>query len=148
MKKNEIIELNGVEYTLELNRDSFLKIDQYSNIKKSMQIVKEDLYEYIDEISEEENPFADEIDAVEIENKLNQKVAVMEKTITRAFWIWLYPNHRLNINQIKEILQPYFDEEDKFEFISEKYSEYMSKSVEIRNNYVEEQKNLKALTNK
>lgn len=148
MKKNEIIELNGVEYTLELNRDSFLKIDQYSNIKKSMQIVREDLYEYIDEISEEENPFADEIDAVEIENKLNQKIAVMEKTITRAFWIWLYPNHRLNINQIKEILQPYFEEEDKFEFISEKYSEFLSKSVEIRNNYVEEQKNLKALTNK
>ena len=28
MKKNEIIELNGVEYTLELNRDSFVQIDK------------------------------------------------------------------------------------------------------------------------
>ena len=35
MKKEEIIELNGIEYTLQLNRDSFLKIDQYCDIAKS-----------------------------------------------------------------------------------------------------------------
>ena len=34
MKRNEIIELNGVEYTLELNRDSFLQIDKICNIKR------------------------------------------------------------------------------------------------------------------
>ena len=32
MKKNEIIELNGVEYTVELNRESFLQIDKICNI--------------------------------------------------------------------------------------------------------------------
>ena len=40
MKKNEIIELNGVEYTLELNRDSFLQIDKICDIKKSIEILK------------------------------------------------------------------------------------------------------------
>ena len=34
MKRNEIIELNGVEYTLELNRDSFIQIDKICNVKK------------------------------------------------------------------------------------------------------------------
>lgn len=148
MKKNEIIELNGVEYTLELNRDSFLKIDQYSNIKKSMQIVREDLYEYIDEISEEENPFAESFETEEFEKIIDEKVNTLYKIIERAFWIWLYPNHKLNINQVKEILKPYFEEEKKFEFIAKKYNDYLMECIEIRNNYVEEQKNLKALANK
>jgi len=39
MKKNEIIELNGKEYTLELNRDSFLQIDKICNVKNSMEII-------------------------------------------------------------------------------------------------------------
>ena len=44
MKKNEIIELNGVEYTLELKRDRFLQIDQLCNIQKSMDIIQRGLY--------------------------------------------------------------------------------------------------------
>ena len=67
MKRNEIILLNDVEYTLELNRDSFLKIDQYSNIKKSMETVKKDLYEYQDEIDDNTDPFAEEIKDEDIE---------------------------------------------------------------------------------
>ena len=47
MKKNEIIELNGVEYTLELNRDIFLKIDKLCNIQKSMNIIYIGLYDYM-----------------------------------------------------------------------------------------------------
>ena len=52
MKKNEIIELNGVEYTLELNRDSFLQIDKICNVQKSMEIIQKGLYEYVDEIDD------------------------------------------------------------------------------------------------
>ena len=59
MKKNEIIELNGVEYTVELNRESFIQIDKLCNIQKSMKILNRGLYEYIDEeeISDDYNPF-------------------------------------------------------------------------------------------
>lgn len=148
MKRNEIIELNGVEYTLELNRDSFLKIDQYSNIRKSMNIVRKDLYEHIDEIDENTDPFAEVISDEDIEKALNEKMETLHKILERAFWIWLYPNHKLNINQVKEILLPYFEDERKLEFISEKYGEYLQACVEIKNEYLEQQKNLKALANK
>lgn len=148
MKKNEILELNGVEYTLELNRDSFLKIDQYSNLAESMQVVKKDAYEYIDEVNDETDPFAEELSDDLIAKTIDNKINTLHKIIERAFWIWLYPNHKLPISKIQEILKPYFDEDDKFEFICEKYSEYMQKCVEVRNVYLQEQKNLKALANK
>jgi hypothetical protein len=148
MKKNEIIELNDFEYTLELNRDSFLKIDQYSNVKKSMETIQKDLYEYIDEIDDNTDPFAEEIDYDKLEEDANNKLNTLYKILERAFWIWLYPEHKLNITQVKEILKPYFDDEEKFQWLCEKYGEYMQKCVEIRNEYNENQKNLKAQANK
>lgn len=148
MKKNEIIELNGKEYTLELNRDSFLKIDQYSNIQKSIEKIQSEAYSHIDEIDDNTDPFAIELNDEIIEESINEKLQTLYKIIERAFWIWLYPNHKLNISQIKELLQPYYDDEEKFQFISEKYGEYLQKCIEIRNDYLEERKNLKAQANK
>lgn len=148
MKKNEIITLNDIEYTLELNRDSFLKIDQYSNIQSSMEKIQEDLYDYVEEIADDTDPFANSIDEDKIEEITNEKLNTLHKIIERAFWIWLYPNHKLNISQVKEILEPYYDDNDKFEYISQKYGELLQKCVEIRNEYLEERKNLQALANK
>ena len=148
MKKNEIIELNDFEYTLELNRDSFLKIDQYSNVKKSMETIQKDLYEYIDEIDDNTDPFAEEIDYDKLEEEANNKINNLHRILERAFWIWLYPEHKLNITEVKEILKPYFDDDDKFQFLCDKYGEYMQKCVEIRNEYNENQKNLKAQASK
>ena len=148
MKKNEIIELNGFEYTLELNRDSFLKIDQYSNVKKSMEVIQKDLYEYIDEIDDNTDPFANEIDYDKLEEEANNKLNTLHKIMERAYWIWLYPEHKLSITEVKQILNPYFEDDDKFEWLCEKYGEFMQKCVEIRNEYNENQKNLKAQANK
>ena len=50
MKRTEIIELNGVEYTLELNRDSFIQIDKICNVQKSMEIIQKNLYDYVEDI--------------------------------------------------------------------------------------------------
>lgn len=148
MKKNEIIELNGIEYTLELNRDTFLKIDQYSNIQKSMAIIQKNVYDYVEDINDNTDPFAEKLDDETIENVMKEKLDTLHKIIERAFWLWLYPNHKLNITQIREILKPYFDDDKKFEWISEKYGEYLQKCIGIRNEYVEQQKNLKAQANK
>lgn len=148
MKKNEIIELNGFEYTLELNRDSFLKIDQYSNVKKSMEVIQKDLYEYIDEIDDNTDPFANEIDYDKLEEEANNKLNTLHKIMERAYWIWLYPEHKLSITEVKQILNPYFEDDSKFEWLCEKYGEFMQKCVEIRNEYNENQKNLKAQANK
>ena len=148
MKKNEIIELNGKEYTLELNRDSFLQIDKICNIQKSMEIVQRGLYEYVDEIDDNYNPFENPIDENEIQKEVELKEEILHKIIERAFFIWLYPNHKLTITEVKDILKPYFEDEEKANFIGEKYGEFIQKCVEIRETYNEEQKNLKALANK
>ena len=150
MKKNEIIELNGVEYTLELNRDSFLQIDQLCNIQKSMEIIQRGLYKYLDD-----EELSDDFDVNSLsvdENALKQEVELKEKTlykiIERAFLIWLNPNHHLKPSEVKEILKPYFEDEEKAEWIGKKYGQYLQECIEIRENYNEEQKNLKAQANK
>lgn len=148
MKRNEIIELNGVEYTLEINRESSVKIEQYTNFAKSMEQVRKPVINYIDEISDDENPFATEIDFDKMQEEAETKLNTLHKIIERAFWVWLYPNHKLNIKEVKKIIEPYYETDEKMEFISKKYSEYLKLSTEITDKYVNEQKNLKALASK
>ena len=150
MKKNEIIELNGVEYTLELNRESFLQIDQLCNIQKSMDIIQRGLYEYKDdeELSDDFDINSLSVDDENIQKEIELKEKTINKNIERAFLIWLNPNHHLKPSEIKEILKPYFEDDEKAKWLFEKYGEYLQKSIEIRESYNEEQKNLKALADK
>lgn len=150
MKKNEIIELNGVEYTLELNRDSFLQIDQLCNIEKSMDIIQRGLYKYMDD--EELNDDFD-INSLSINDEaLKEEIELKEKTLhkifERAFLVWLTPNHHLKPSEVKEILKPYFEDEKKAKWLGEQYGKYIQECIEVRENYNEQQKNLKALANK
>ena len=148
MKRNEIIELNGVEYTLELNRESFLQIDKICNVQKSMEIIQRGLYDYVEEIDDNYNPFEDITTDEDIEKEVKLKEDTLYKIVERSFFIWLYPNHKLPISQVKEIVKPYLEDEDKALWIGEKLGEYLQKCVEIRQEYNEERKNLKALANK
>lgn len=148
MKKNEIIELNGVEYTLELNRDSFLQIDKICNVQKSMEIIQRGLYEYNEDIDDDYNPLEDSINEEDIEKEISLKEETLHKIVERAFFIWLYPNHKLKISEVKEILKPYLEDEEKAQFIGEKMAQYLQECVAIREEYNEERKNLKALANK
>lgn len=148
MKKNEIIELNGVEYTLELNRESIVRIEQYTNYKKVYQQISKPIIEYKEEISEDENPFENELKLDEMQEQADNKLNMLQDLFCKAFWIWLYPNHKLNINKVQEILQPYFENDESWEYISFMYSKYMQLSTEINEKYMQQQKNLKALANK
>lgn len=148
MKRNEIIELNGVEYTLELNRESFLQIDKICNVQKSIEIIQRGLYDYVEEIDDNYNPFENMVSDEEIENEIKLKEETLNKLAERSFFIWLYPNHKLPISQVKEILKPYLEDDKKAEWLGEKLGEYLQKCVEIRQEYVKEQKNLKAQINK
>ena len=148
MKRNEIIELNGVEYTLELNRESFLQIDKICNVQKSMEIIQRGLYDYVEEIDDNYNPFEDITTDEDIEKEVKLKEDTLYKIVERSFFIWLYPNHKLPISQVKEILKPYLEDEKKAEWLGEKLGEYLQKCIEIRQEYVKEQKNLKAQINK
>ena len=148
MKRNEIIELNGVEYTLELNRESFLQIDKICNVQKSMEIIQRGLYDYVEEIDDNYNPFEDITTDEDIETEVKLKEDTLYKIVERSFFIWLYPNHKLPISKVKEILKPYLEDDKKAEWLGEKLGEYLQKCVEIRQEYVKEQKNLKAQINK
>ena len=149
MKKEEILELDGIEYTLQFNRDSFLKIDQYVNIEKTTLFIETNPYNYIDEVNDDTDPFGDENTSIDKIMAINEeKERALQKMITRAFWIWLYPNNKLPLSKVQEILQPYFDDTEKFEFLAKKYNEYLNKCIEMKDSYLDELKNLKAQTNK
>ena len=148
MKKNELIELNGVEYTLELNRDSFLQIDKICNIQKSMEIIQQGLYDYVDDIDDNYNPFENMPSDDDLDKEVQKKDDTLRKIIERSFFIWLYPNHKLTITQVRELLAPYLDDEKKAEWIGEKLGQYLQECVEIREEYNEERKNLKAQASK
>lgn len=148
MKKNEIIELNGVEYTLELNRDSFLQIDKICNVQKSFQILNRGLYEYTEEIDDDYNPLENSIDDEDIQKEIDLKDETLKRLAERAFFIWLYPNHKLKISEVKELIRPYLEDEEKAEFLGQKLGQYLNECVEIVENYSKERKNLKALANK
>lgn len=148
MKRNEIIELNGVEYTLELNRESVVRIEKYTNLQKTYKEISKPIFEYKEEIEENENPFEEEIKLDEMQEEADKKLALLKDLYAKAFWIWMYPNHKLNINEVKKILEPYFEDDAKIEALSELYGKFMQLSTEISQKYIEEQKNLKAQANK
>ena len=150
MKRKEIIELNGTEYTLELNRDSFVQIDRACNYRKSMQIIYRDMYDYYDnaEFDDNFNPELLKISDEEIEKDIELRNETLKKLVERAFFIWLYPNHKLNISQIREILKPYLEDEEKSKWLMTETGKYLQESVEIRQAYTDERKNLKAQINK
>lgn len=148
MKRNELITLNGVEYTLELNRDSFVQIDKICNIDKTMEIIHRNLYDYVEDIDDNYNPLENMITDEDLEKEIEIKNQNLHKIIERAFFIWLYPNHQLKISEVKEILTPYFEDDDKFTEIGEKFGELLQNSVSIREEYNQERKNLKAQINK
>lgn len=149
MKLNEIIELNGKEYTVELNRESIVRIEQYVNLKKAAITLMQKPYEDKSEkaIDKDENPFADEINEDEYEELSESQEQVAIKMYTKAFWIWLFPVEKLNYDEVYEILKPYFEDEQKSSYLSNKYQEFMKKSIDLREKYKNERKNLKALAN-
>lgn len=150
MKKEEIIKLNDKEYTLQFNRESFLKIDMLCNVSKSMQIIHKPLYKFYDneELTDDFDFSKLEISDEQIEKEIELKTNTLKKLGERAFLVWLKPNHNLNISDVKEILKPYWEDEEKSAFIGSKIGEFLRKCVEIRDEYNEERKNLKAQTNK
>lgn len=148
MKRNEIILLNGEEYTLELNRDSFLKLDQYTNFQKSNETINKNLYEYVDEIEDNEDPFANTITDEELDKAIEEKENTLKRMVVRAFWIWLYPNHKLKLSEVERLLKDKFEDSEKYEELVNLYSRLLKDCVEIKENYENERKNLKAQTNK
>lgn len=148
MKKNEIIELNGVEYTLELNRDSFVQIDKICNIDKSFEIIYRKLYDYIEDIDDNYNPLENAITDEELQKEIELKDETLSKLVSRCLFIWLYPNYKLPISKVQEMVKPYLEDEEKAQMIGNKIGQCLKECIDIREEYNQEQKNLKALASK
>lgn len=146
MKLNEVIELNGKEYTVELNRESAVKIEQYVNMAEVLQKVNQPLYsdKSNKEILDNEDPFADTISEEELLKLSEEKDNALIKAYSRAFWIWLYPTEKLSLKEVEELILPYMQDDVKAVYINNKYEEFTKKSIELRENYLKEIKNLKA----
>lgn len=148
MKKNEIIELNGVEYTLELNRDSFVQIDKICNIDKSFEIIYRGLYDYVEDIDDNYNPLENAITDEDLQKEIELKNETLSKLVSRCLFIWLYPNYKLPISKVQEMVKPYLEDEEKAQVIGNKIGQYLRECIDIREEYNQERKNLKALASK
>lgn len=148
MKRTEVITLGGNEYTLELNRDSFIQIDKICDIQKSLEIIQRGLYNYIDEIDDNYNPLEDIPNRESMEKEVALKESTLKKIVERAFFIWLYPNHKMPISEVKKLIDPYFESEDKATEIGTMLGNYLQECVSMTQDYNEQQKNLKAQANK
>ena len=148
MKRTEVVTLGGKEYTLELNRDSFVQIDKICNIHDSLEIIQRGLYNYVDDIDDNYNPLEDIPTKEKMEEEVKMKYDVLKKLVERAFFIWLYPNHKLPISEVQKIIDPYFDSEKKSDEIGKLLNKYLTECISMVQDYNEQEKNLKAQANK
>lgn len=130
--------IDGTEYTLSLNRKGVEAVEKYTKIsekKKEIEDIQKKV-QYVDEIKIDENPFEDIDDS--LENKMNDNLEMLK----RILWIMLWDNHKLNIEQTRELLVKII-EEGKMEELNSN----ISKLVEGVNKQLagEGLKNMKAL---
>lgn len=150
MIKEEIIELNGKEYTVTLNRETFVKISQVVDIDECINLLNNgmSLFEHIDNPNDDYDPYAESIDFDAIDGKSEEYAKKMENFFVYGFHILLYPNHHLKISEVKALLDDYLDDEDKAVKLGKKYGELLGKCIAMKMEYDEERKNLKAQINK
>ena len=132
MKRTKEIKLNGKDYTLELNRESFVQIDKICNIKKLMAKISANPYEYIDEIDDNYNPFENTPSIEDIQKLEEEKTQGIKMLCERAFFIWLYPNYKFKISEVQEMLKPYFEDIDKFSGLEDLFYEILDECVAIK----------------
>lgn len=130
--------IDGTEYILSLNRKGVEAVEKYTKIsgkRKELEQTKKRV-EYVEEIKIDENPFE------EIDDSLEDKVNENLEMIKRILWICLWDNHKLNIEEVRELLIKIIDE-DKLEELNNN----ISKLVEGVNKQMggNNLKNLKAL---
>ena len=149
MEKTEIVELNGKKYELVLNRESFVRIDRICNINETMKMGSKPSYELLDNITDDYNPMEDiTMDSV-FETEMN-RLNALKKMIKMTFFVLLYPKNQLKISEVDELIEPYFESNEKIEEISTKVGELLQQCTELKDDAVREfeEKNFKAQAKK
>jgi hypothetical protein len=141
LSNQEIIIVGGKEYTLTLTRKGVTAIEKYTNLSKKKDELKkknQNIVKYVDEISENEDPFAD-ISLDEQEETLNETLELTK----RVLWICLWDVHKLTIEQTREILLQIV-EEDKFEELNSTIEKLVNNINKQPSEYLKNMKALKA----
>lgn len=141
LSNQEIIIVGGKEYTLTLTRKGITAIEKYTNLSKKKDELskkKQNMVKYVDEISENEDPFAD-ISLEEQEETLNETLELTK----RVLWICLWDVHKLTIEQTREVLLQIV-EEDKFEELNTTIEKLVNNINKQPSEYLKNMKALKA----
>jgi hypothetical protein len=141
LSNQEIIEVGGKEYTLTLTRKGVTAIEKYTNLSKKKDEFKgteKFKIKYVDEISENEDPFAD-LEMDEQEKKIDESLELLK----RVLWICLWDEHKFNIEQVREILVQII-EEDKTDELNEKIEKLVANINKQPSEYLKNMKALKA----
>ena len=141
----EIIEIDGVEYTLFVNRKVIVAWEKYSGkINEELKRISEK-YQGLDinnvePITEDTNPFEG---LEELDNQEDQML-LLSKSYKNLYWLMLYTEHKLSESKANELYDKACNEygEDKIIALANQMIEDANKDMVTKNS---ELKNLKAL---
>lgn len=106
----EIIEIDGQEYTLFLNRKGIVAFEKYSGEEhkkiqelydkyKNIDEDKLDIIEKTQELNDETNPFGE----LEIVEDYSGFIDYTRNCYIKLYWIMLYTNHQLSLSKVKDL---------------------------------------------
>ena len=107
----EIIEIDGEEYTLFLNRKGIISWENITKVSKKANELQEKYKEVSNilnddkpiELKNDDNPFDysgnEEIDELEEDNKMLRDFYI------KFYWIALYENHKLSLDKVVELFE-------------------------------------------
>ena len=138
MNKNiseEIIEIDGKEYTLFINRTGIVNWEKATSLKTTAKELTEKYKEKDNKIVFDDNfdPFSSEFDIDEDEKKLYD-------AYSKFYWMALYKNHKLTIKEADELFYKAVDE-----YGINQLAELAQQMIESANTDNTNLKNLKAL---
>lgn len=140
----EVIEIDGKEYTLFLNRKGIISWEKFCN--EEQQKVKELQDEYNKlindnkkiEIKDDTNPFEN----LDVVDKIDEDKEFVEKIYKKLYWILLYTNNKLSFNDSSKLYDKACEEygEEQIILLAKQMLEDANS-----NNYEHETKQLKNL---
>lgn len=104
----EIIEINGTEYSLFLNREGIVAFEKYSrNESKKLQEIAKKLNEKAKtsvafEVKDDANPFEDK-EILENEELINETANAQSNLYKRLYWIMMYTDQKLTISEVNDL---------------------------------------------
>lgn len=141
LSNQEIILVGEKEYTLTLTRKGITAIEKYTSLSKKKDEFKkneQNSIKYVDEIKENEDPFAD-LNDEEQERKIDESLELMK----RVLWICLWDAHKMSIEQVRELLVQIIDE-NKYDELNSVIEKLVANINKQPSEYLKNMKALKA----